>query len=149
MADNMGGISETWFVLPMEIKSIVTGSGSAQVKLKDSVAWFPIHPGRYGAVIKVESQTSEAGTLYNVSGTIQIPRQYLDASGVTFCERMSRMGGVLKYKNYNGDLFVVGSDRFPLKCNFEILHPSNPGGFSGYKLTISGKQLTPQLQITE
>lgn len=149
MADNMGGISETWFVLPKEIKNVVMGSGSAQVVLMDGATWFPVRSGRYGAIVKVEPQTSEAGTLYNVSGTIQIPRQYLDASGVTFCERMSRMGGVLKYKNYNRDLFVVGSDRFPLKCNFEILHPSSPGGFSGYKLTISGKQLTPQLQVTE
>ena len=149
MADNMGGISEIWFVLPMEIKSFVTNFGNTQVKLKDGVAWFPIRPSRYGTVIKVEPQTSDAGTLYNVSGTIQIPRQYLDTIGQAFCERMSRMGGVLKYKNYSGDLFVVGSEHFPLKCNFEILHPSSPGGFSGYKLTISGKQLTPQLQIVE
>lgn len=149
MADNMGGISETWFVLPMEIKTLVTGSGSAQVTLKAGIAWRMIRPSRYGAIIKVEPQTSEAGTLYNVSATIQIPRQHLDASGQAFCEQMSRMGGVVKYKNFNGELFVVGSERFPLKCNFEISHPSSPGGFSGYKLTITGKQLTPQLQVME
>lgn len=149
MADNMGGISETWFVLPMEIKSFVVGSGSVQVKLKEGATWFAVRAGRYGATVKVEPQTSESGTLYNVSGTIQIPRQYLDAAGIAFCERMSRMGGVIKYRNYNGDLFIVGSGSFPIKCTFEVLHPNSPGGFSGYKLTLSAKQLTSQLHVSE
>ncbi|RHJ83528.1 hypothetical protein [Parabacteroides sp. AM08-6] len=149
MADNMGGISETWFVIPKDVKNIITGSGLAKVILKDGAVWFPVHIGRYGTVIKVEPQTADAGTLYNVSATIQIPRQYLDEAGMFFCKRLNRTGAVIKYKNFNGDWFVVGSERFPLKCTFEILHPNNPGGFSGYKLTISGKQLSPQLQITE
>lgn len=149
MSDNMGGISGAWFVLPQDVQSILTVSGSSRVNLKAGCAWYPIHPGRYGATVKVEPQRSEAGTLYNVSGTIQIPKPYLDQAGIVFCERMNRLGGVMKYRNFNGDLFVIGSDRFPLKCNFEILHPNSPGGFSGYKLAMTGKQLTPQLQVSE
>lgn len=149
MADNMGGISCAWFIFPQLVKSIVTDSGLARVTLTTGSQWVPIHPGRYGVTVKVEPQTAEAGTLYNVSCTIQIPKQYMNADRIAFCERMNRLGGVMKYRNFNGDLFVVGSDRFPLKCNFETLHPSSPGGFSGYKLTITGKQLHPQLQVAE
>lgn len=149
MADNMGGISGAWFVFPQDVQNILTAGGLSRVNLKADCVWRPIRPGRYGASVKVEPQSSEAGTLYNVSGTIQIPKQYLDQAGIAFCERMARLGGVMKYRNFNGDLFVVGSDRFPLKCNIETLHPSSPGGYSGYKLTITGKQLAPQLQVSE
>lgn len=149
MADNMGGVSYAWFVFPSDVQSIVTDGVLSRVNLKAGSNWLAIRPGRYGVTVKVEPGRSEAGTLYNISCTIQIPKQYLDANKITFCERMSRLGGIMKYQNFNGDRFVVGSDRFPLKCNFEILHPSSPGGFSGYKLTITGKQLHPQLQIME
>lgn len=149
MADNMGGISYAWFILPVDVQSIVTDNGLSRINLKAGSQWKPVHPGRYGVTVKIEPQRSEAGTLYNVSCTIQVPRQNLDASGIAFCEQMTRMGGIMKYRNFNGDLFVVGSDRFPLKCNFEILHPNSPGGFSGYKLNITGKQLHPQLRIAE
>ena len=149
MADNMGGISYAGFVLKKDVQSIVTEKVMSRVNLKAGCQWFAIHPGRYGITVKVEPQKSESGTLYNVSCTIQIPKQYLDTSGIAFCERMNRLGGIMKYQNFNGELFIAGSDRFPLKCNFEILHPSSPGGFSGYKLTITGKQLHPQLRVAE
>lgn len=147
MADNMGGISGALFVFPSDVQSIVTDNGLSRVNLKAGCAWNSIHPGRYGTTVKVEPQRSEAGTLYNVSCTIQIPKQCLDQANIAFCERMSRLGCVMIYRNFNGDLFLVGSDRFPLKCNFEILHPNSPGGFSGYKLAVTGKQLTPQLRV--
>ena len=149
MADNMGGISYAWFVFPSDVQNIVTDNNLSRVILKAGSRWQAIHPGRYGVTVKVEPQRSEAGTLYNVSCTIQIPKQYLDTNGIAFCERMSRMGGIMKYRNFNGDLFIAGSDRFPLKCDFETLHPSSPGGFNGYKLTITGKQLHPQLRVAE
>lgn len=147
MADNMGGISYAWFVFPSDVQSIVTENVMSIVNLKAGRQWSAIHPGRYGVTVKVEPQRSESGTLYNVSCAIQIPKQYLDANGIAFCKRMSRLGAIMKYKNFNGDLFVVGTESFPLKCNFETLHPSSPGGFSGYKLTITGKQLHPQLRV--
>lgn len=149
MADNMGGISNAWFIFSSLVEQVIEDRIFASVVLKSGNAWTSIKPGRYGATVKVEPQESDAGTLYNVTATMQVPRQNLDDNGIEYCKHLSRMPAVMKYQNYNGDVFVIGSPRFPLKCKFEILHPSNPGGYSGYKLTVTGKQLSPQLLLQD
>lgn len=148
MADNMGGISDAWFVFSSHIASMRQEGDKVRIELKAG-EWINLHPGKYGTTITVAPQKDDSGTLYNVSGTIQIPRQYMTDSLWQDCVRLNRLPAVIKYRNLNGELFVIGSDRFPLKCSFETLHPSSPGGFSGYKISISGKQLTPQLQAIE
>ena len=148
MADNMGGISDAWFVFVTSLASMRQEGSKARIELKAG-EWINLHPGKYGSVIKVEPQKTDSGTLYSVSGTIQIPRQYMTDTLWQDCVRMNRLPTLIKYKNLNGDIFVIGSERFPLRCTFETLHPSSPGGFSGYKITIFGKQLTPQLQLKD
>lgn len=147
MADNIGGISNAWFVFSSLVTQMIETGLSVSVTLKPGNDWMPVNPGRYGTTLKVEPQESEAGTLYNITATIQIPRQNLDDQGIEYCKRLNRIKAIMKYQNYNGDVFIVGSPRFPLKCKFETLHPSSPGGYSGYKLTVSGKQLSPQLLL--
>ena len=148
MADNMGGISDAWFAFSMQIASVSQEADKVKVGLK-SGGWINLHPGRYGTSIKVEPQESESGTLYNVSGSLQIPRQYMTSDLWQKCERLNHLTAIFKYKHFSGDTFVVGSDRFPLKCKFEVLHPSDPSGVSGYKISLSGKQLVPQLQLID
>ena len=148
MADNMGGISNAWFIFSTKVERVVETELSASVILKSGNDWMQIKPGRYGATVKVDPQDSESGMLYNITVTIQIPKQNLDNDGIEYCKRLNRSTAVMKYQNYNGDIFVLGSPRFPLRCRFEILHPSSPGGFSGYKLTVTGKQLSPQLLLS-
>lgn len=149
MADNMGGISNAWFIFSSLVEQMIEDRISASVVLKSGNAWTSIKPGRYGATVKVEPQESDAGTLYNITATLQIPRQNLNDASIEYIMRLSRGTAVMKYQNYNGDVFIVGSPRFPLKCKLEVLHPSSPGGYSGYNLTVTGKQLTPQLLLQD
>lgn len=149
MADNMGGISTAWFILSSLVERVTENRISTSVILKSGKTWTQIKLGRYGANVKVEPQESDAGTLYNITATLQIPRQNLNDASIEYFMRLSRGTAVMKYQNYNGDVFIVGSPRFPLKCKLEVLHPSSPGGYSGYKLTVTGKQLTPQLILQD
>lgn len=88
MADNMGGISDAWFAFSRQIASVSQEADKVKVGLK-SGDWINLHPGRYGTSIKVEPQESESGTLYNVSGSLQIPRQYMTNDLWQKCERLN------------------------------------------------------------
>ena len=149
MADNMGGISNVWFIFSTKVERVVEKELSATVILKSGNDWIQIKPGRYGATVKVDPQDSESGMLYNITATIQVPKQNLDNNAIVYCNRLNRLTAIMKYQNYNGDIFILGSPSFPLRCRFEILHPSNPGGYNGYKLTVTGKQLFPQLRLQD
>ena len=106
MADNMGGISDAWFAFSRQIASVSQEADKVKVGLK-SGDWINLHPGRYGTSIKVEPQESESGTLYNVSGSLQIPRQYMTSDLWQKCERLNHLTAIFKYKNFSGDTFVV------------------------------------------
>ena len=90
MADNMGGISDAWFAFSRQIASVSQEADKVKVGLK-SGDWINLHPGRYGTSIKVEPQESESGTLYNVSGSLQIPRQYMTSDLWQKCGRSNRI----------------------------------------------------------
>lgn len=149
MADNMGGISNAWFIFSQKVVRVVETELSATVVLKSGNDWMPIKPGRYGATVKVDPQDSESGMLYNITVTIQLPKQNLDNNAIEYCKRLNRLTAIMKYQNFDGDIFILGSPSYPLRCRFEILHPSSPGGYSGYKLTVTGKQLSPQLRLQD
>ena len=88
MADNMGGISNAWFIFSTKVERVVETELSASVILKSGNDWMQIKPGRYGATVKVDPQDSESGMLYNITVTIQIPKQNLDNDGIEYCKRL-------------------------------------------------------------
>lgn len=143
----MGGITNASFIFPQEVEFMNSIFPKVSVKLKDGCVWREIKASRYGISTRVDPQQTDAGTLYNISGDIQVPKQNMNSSGMTFCNQLTLLGGIMKYTTGNGDVFVLGSVVYPLHLFFEIITPNSPTGFSGYKLTFSGKQLTPQLLL--
>lgn len=145
MADNIGGIVKAMFIFPQEIEIMNSTFPSAAIKLKSGCSWKEIKSSKFGINPVVTPQQSDAGILYSVSGTILIPRQNLNDTDMIYCNHLTLLGGIMRYQTANNDDFVIGSILYPLKFLFEIANPNNTTSFSGYKLSLTGKQLSPQL----
>ena len=75
MADNMGGISNAWFIFSTKVERVVETELSASVILKSGNDWMQIKPGRYGATVKVDPQE---GSWYTQEGDNVITLYYYE-----------------------------------------------------------------------
>ena len=146
--DNIGGTNKIWITYASFIEAMNVNKMTANPVLKSGKTWLGLFPGQYLSTVKIEPQKSDSGILYNISADIKIPFQNIGDDECWFLFGISGHGSVLKYQTFANEIFIVGSNRFPLLSTFEELHSSTPSsGFNGWHLTITGKQLFPQLKV--
>lgn len=146
--DNIGGFKKIE-ILPANQIRLMYESGVATVLLKEIGKWTAIPFQQKSCTIDVAPEETPSGTLYTIDVTIFIPRHLLTPEIGNQLKLFLVYGGILRYTSCNDESFVAGSRQYPLTSANRYLHPGAPEGFSGYRLSLSGKNLYPQLPYKE
>lgn len=144
--DNIGGVLAPEFISVTGIAQMTLADDVYTIITKDDVEWLPIPVGQYGVSINIQPGESDAGIVYSVNTSIQIPRNNTDYKLIALIRNILKGGIVFRYKTFTGDKFIIGSKRFPLRGKMEYIQAQQASGFSGYRITLTGKQLVPQLK---
>ena len=145
----MGGSFNYAFILSKSIDSMILFTSKAFVKLKTGERWLKINGQQYGLTISCVPEHGDAGTVYNVTGSLLIARQHLTDDVELYCSQLAKFRGCVSYEMFGGIKYIAGSKDTPLKFTYEVLTPSKPSGFNGAKLSFSGKQTTPLLVLED
>lgn len=145
--DNIGGILSPKIISRDDIAVMKTNNSSCNLILKAGRKWIDIPAGKNGTSVNINPEVSDAGTLYSIIITIQIPRQNINDQLLREFHRLIKFGVVMSYKIFTGETFIVGSQTFPLKGKIETIQAQQPSNFSGCKISLTGKQTIPQLTL--
>ncbi len=147
MNDNIGGISFPKLISKRDVAEMKILNSSCSITLKDGGKWMDISSGKYDTSVTVNPEISDSGTLYSITATIQVPRQNMNDELYKEVRSLIKSGIIMSYKIFTNETFVIGTKTFPLKGKFETIQAQQPSGFSGYKITLTGKQTVPQLSL--
>lgn len=150
MSDNIGGIKKIYITLPNHVKGVVNIDGChAKIFMQPFGQWADI-PFQHNSVkMNLPPTSTNSETLYDIDISFNIPRHLFSGNIENIVKSATINRCLLKYETNNDEEYIVGTETYTLKVEHEILHPGNPSGFSGHKITLSGKLLHPQLQLTE
>lgn len=134
--DNMGGILSAAFVLQKEIEYFAHTNNHCTIKLLEQKEWRKFHSQIKGIVINVSPKRSDAGLLYEISGSINLLKSDPNLD-------LLRMTQYIVIACKNADLVtkVIGTDEYPLEFTLAPLTPAQTSDFFGWSLSFKGKQL--------
>ncbi len=144
--DNIGGLVSPEFISVSGIANMTLTDDVYTIILKNNTEWLAIPVGKYGVTANIQPSETDAGIVYSVNISIQIPRQNVDVELMSLIRTILKGGIIFRYKIFSGDKFILGSPRFPLRGKIEVIHAQQASGFSGCRITLTGKQLVQQLK---
>lgn len=147
MSDNIGGIKSPKLVSVNDIDKMQVNNIGSTISLNDGKTWVDLPDGRYGTSVSIVPDVSDAGTAYSITASIQIPRQNMTDKLYSELTRLVKGGIVMSYMVFSNETFIAGTLQYPLRGKIETLQAQLPGGFSGFKISLSGKQTIPQQRL--
>ncbi|MDR2627547.1 MAG: hypothetical protein LBC40_05900 [Dysgonamonadaceae bacterium] len=147
MNDNIGGFSRIEMAALSQISNMYI-SDTVSVILKSMEQWAAL-PFQTGTPrIEAVPEDTDAGIIYNMSVELYIPRQYMNCDVTSALQMAGFYNAVIRYTTNNRETFILGSIDYPLRLTGQTVHPGTAGGFSAYKLLLTGKSLCPQLPVS-
>jgi len=143
--DNIGGIISAQYCFADHVKSCAIVGEQIIVTLPVSKPWvdFKATPGKIE--ITVTPGDENGLTPYIVAGVIYCPRFSLTRYNEFSSFRIRKF--LIKYITGNGDILVAGDKEHPLTIKAENVNPGQANGYSGTKLSISGRMTHPELSL--
>jgi len=139
--DNIGGISECWYVLEEDVETCAILRNGILIDLKSGKTWEQFPCTSKKTDVQINPAGDKLGT-YNVAISVSIPDNNLDEDKI---HELNDKHILFKYRTGNGKIFVAGDKEYFLQVTAQRLSPRTASGYSGMQINISG--VLPHLEL--
>ncbi len=136
--DNMGGYISADFILHQEVKSFIPAGEKCFVVPLENCNWRPIEIQYQGININPGTENLQTRSIHQFTGTITIKK---NCTSIPILRHNPYI--ILRLQSPDGEYQVIGTQEYPLTTTVSRLIPGKPANFTGWQLTIEGKQTHP------
>ncbi len=130
-------------MIPSQYLSTFTRTRTrCSLTLREGASWIELRARDID--ISITGKDSDAGLIYNVSGSFRCPKTSGQSLGILEVYGRDMM---LLCETASEDIYIVGTPHCPLTIVESLVTPSVMASFSGYSCSVSGSQMHPQLLL--